>query len=94
MRCDLGYASLRLRDVAQRDQENSRVLFVECSIEIGECTFLVFQHFHQKIVIRCASRHLASSGNPRDILWRGECLFVERSCPHRTAAPQSIGLLP
>jgi hypothetical protein len=41
MRGDLGYASLRLRDVTQRDQENSRVLLVQRCIEIGERPLLV-----------------------------------------------------
>jgi hypothetical protein len=44
MRSNLTDASLRLRDVAQGDQENSRVRIVKRCIEISQRPALVSQH--------------------------------------------------
>src|ERR1019366_9264387 len=76
-RSDLSYASLCLRNVAQRDQEDSRVLLLKRCIEISERPFPVFQHVQQELVIWCTSMHLSSSGNPTGMLWRAGYPFAE-----------------
>src|ERR1017187_6819153 len=80
---DLSDASLSLRYGAQRDQENSRVLFVKGRIKIDRQAHVTRLSAcpSDDRHIGCASRHSASSGNPRGILWRGECPFVEGTPP-------------